>query len=159
MSRQDASSWACPRRIPRQRFPVSVIHLQVSHGCFPPSFLHLRLEIAFSPFPLLPVPFLSPKSWQRLVRKSDYEAGGSERNMIYTQRERSSRPWPPPPRPWMAFSSAGCGSIEVLGEVKADKPVEMAQMVALIMMMMNMHFGKEEEEEGGVFCVQYSVSA
>ena len=46
----------------------------------------------------------------------------------------------------MGFSEVGCGSIEACGEVKAwgraDKRAEMAQMVALIMMMMNLHLGR-----------------
>jgi len=74
--------------------------------------------------------------------------------MIFTQQERASLPWPPP-QTWMA----GWGSIEACGEVKAwgsvDKWVEMAQMVALIMMMMmNLHLGKRQ---GGILCPAVSL--
>lgn len=78
---------------------------------------------------------------------------GSERNTIFTQQERSSRPWPPP-QPWMGFSEAGCGSIEACGEVKADKRGWNGTDGGTYHDDDEFAFWKKEEGVGWVFCVQ-----
>lgn len=149
MTRHDASDRARPCQISGQCSPshnplTGVLRfLSLLYGT-PPHDWDWRLLLADSSFPAT-CPLFSWKPWQRLVGKSDYGADGSGRNTIFTQQERTSLPWPPPQH-WMGFSGAGCGSIEACREVKArgkaDKWVEMAQMVALIMMMMNLHLEK-----------------
>lgn len=76
----------------------------------------LCLLFHISEWRLLFPSYLSPLFFFQLAEacrgKSDYGAGGSERNTIFTQQERTSLPWPPP-QPWMGFfRRPGRGSIE-----------------------------------------------
>lgn len=125
------------------------------------------LMIAFSrfpPFPRLPVPpsffyffFFSLKPWQKLVGKSDYGARRGARETRYSlSRNARLAPGRRPSLEW-GFQRPGVALLKHAERWRQISGVEMAQMVALIMMMMNLHFGKRRREWGGYF-VSSSVS-